>query len=60
MDLWWPNGMGEAKLYEVKIDVCDDSKCEDSRLFRVGFRTVELIQENVNDSHGFQLIIFNF
>lgn len=50
--------MGEAKLYEVKIDVCDVSKCEESRIFRVGFRTVELIQENVNDN-GFQFSIFN-
>ena len=33
-ELWWPNGMGDQRLYDVELE---------GRAFRVGFRTVELV-----------------
>jgi len=46
---WWPNGMGEQKLYDVRLEI----KSEDyiSKISKsIGLRTIELVTEN--DSIG--------
>ncbi|MBR3307609.1 MAG: glycoside hydrolase family 2 protein [Lachnospiraceae bacterium] len=50
--LWWPNGCGEDRqpLYEVKLTVKKADKIYDSRTYRVGLRTIELVREK--DEYG--------
>ena len=47
--LWWPNGMGEAHLYNVDISL-KTSQGIATRSHRIGVRTIELVQEA--DEHG--------
>ena len=42
--LWWPNGMGEQHLYDLKINIYDD-KSYDSQSLQTGVRTIELVRE---------------
>ncbi len=42
--IWWPNGMGEQALYDVKVDLVLDGKAVDSYITKFGLRTVKLIQ----------------
>jgi len=43
-ELWWPNGMGEQPLYQVKVKVTGNSYA-DQQSKRIGLRTVELIMD---------------
>lgn len=49
-ELWWCNGMGDAKLYDFKADLRLGNAVADSRSKRTGIRTVELVQDE--DSCG--------
>lgn len=50
--LWWPNGYGEQNLYTYEISYHSDTVNETStKTLRVGFRTVELIQDFVNSTN---------
>lgn len=41
--LWWPNGMGDQPLYEVRVEILDaDGKVHDSQHKRIGLRTLKL------------------
>lgn len=45
-ELWWPNGMGDQPLYQLKISVTDFSGRElDTAQTRIGLRTLELIRQ---------------
>jgi len=42
IELWWPNGMGNQRLYNVQVQLLDGQKLVlDSKEFRVGFRQIE-------------------
>ncbi|MBI9058084.1 MAG: glycoside hydrolase family 2 protein [Labilibaculum sp.] len=43
-DLWWPNGLGEQPLYEVKAQVNVDGEIATAER-RIGIRTVEVVRE---------------
>ncbi len=43
--IWWPNGMGQQPLYDVKIELMLDGKRVDSYSTKFGLRTVKLIQK---------------
>ena len=44
--LWWPNGMGEQPLYDVRIELLDRAdEILDSTTKRIGLRTLELVRE---------------
>lgn len=43
--LWWPNGLGEQPLYEVKAVLQEDSGEGSSVLRRIGLRTVNMKRE---------------
>ncbi|MCG8475120.1 MAG: hypothetical protein MI784_06565 [Cytophagales bacterium] len=47
---WWPNGLGEAYMYPVQIELLADGRQLDSRQERIGLRTVEVV--NKPDSLG--------
>ncbi|TZF95084.1 glycoside hydrolase family 2 protein [Chryseobacterium panacisoli] len=53
MELWQPNGRGEANLYDFKIKLLKDLKNIDGKDIRIGLRTVELIQEKDEKGKSF-------
>ncbi len=48
--LWWPNGLGEQKIYKIDISLLKDEKIVHSKTIKTGLRTIELVQEG--DRHG--------
>lgn len=40
-ELWWPRGYGSQTLYQLIVKAGEDQACK-----RIGFRTVEIIQED--------------
>ncbi|MEH0152903.1 glycoside hydrolase family 2 protein [Limibacter armeniacum] len=49
--LWWPNGMGEAHLYHVSVELWQDQLLEKWET-EVGLRTVKWVQEPDADGKG--------
>lgn len=43
--LWWPNGLGEQNLYEVKIVLKKGDETLSVHSEKIGVRTIELVQE---------------
>ena len=53
IELWWPAGYGNRKLYTLTVELTiDGEKMTKSK--KIGFRSIELIEEPVSDdsSHG--------
>jgi len=50
--LWWPRGMGEAKLYDVTVELYYGDECTDRRELSVGIRSVRLINSEYIDDDG--------
>jgi len=50
-ELWWPNGLGEATLYPVDVELVA-GRVVDRKSGVIGVRTVELIQEADEDGSG--------
>ena len=51
--LWWPNGLGDQPLYDVHIDLLDQSDAVDQSQVSVGFRNVQLVEPATpNDEPG--------
>ena len=44
-ELWWTLGLGDAHLYQFRVEVVSDEAVIDSQTERIGLRTVELITE---------------
>ncbi|KAF2905512.1 hypothetical protein ILUMI_00678, partial [Ignelater luminosus] len=56
VQLWWPNGYGEAKLYPLNIFYSSDNPGiadRDSLILRIGYRTVQLIQDEIYSGRKF-------
>ncbi len=51
-ELWWPNGMGAQKLYNVNVKV-SANRHSDTINHKVGLRTVELITEKDSIGNSF-------
>lgn len=43
--LWWSRGLGDANLYDFKVELTVDGKVVDTRTERTGIRTVEVVRE---------------
>jgi beta-mannosidase len=44
--LWWPNGYGEQPLYKVEVLLAAGGQPCDNRDFKLGLRTIKLVQED--------------
>lgn len=56
-ELWWPAGMGEQPLYEVKIELkTADGKILDSQIRKIGLRTLELDRHKDEWGESFQFL----
>lgn len=45
--LWWPNGYGAQKLYELNATFTSEKEEVTSKTTNFGFRTVELVQDKI-------------
>ena len=49
-ELWWPNGVGDHKLYYIEIILRNEKEIIHAKKLKIGLRTIELVQEK--DKHG--------
>ena len=49
-ELWWTNGLGNQKLYDIELQISKDSEILSSEQKNIGFRTLEVVQQD--DSVG--------
>ncbi len=56
-ELWWTNGLRSQKLYNINIQIKDDSGLLSSQLKKIGLRTIEVIQQpdSIGKSFYFRL-----
>lgn len=47
VEKWWPNGYGGQKLYDLQVTFLGEDNEQSSRSYRVGFRQIELVQEEL-------------
>lgn len=57
--LWWPNGMGEAYLYNFDVRLIDNNSILDTREISIGIRTLELVREADKNGKSFYFKINN-
>lgn len=50
--LWWPNGLGEHPLYQLKVSLLSGKEVREERSLRIGLRTIELSQKTDEDGKG--------
>ena len=54
-NLWWPNGLGDAFLYQFKVSLFSKQECISSKELAIGLRTVEVINEKDEFGESFYL-----
>lgn len=57
VELWWPQGYGEANLYELTVDLHGAGEHLDHFQRRVGFRTIELDTKQEGEGAGFTFAV---
>jgi beta-mannosidase len=50
-ELWWPNGYGAPNLYQLSAQFTSSGEM-DSKSIYIGFRSVEIVKEPIEDSPG--------
>lgn len=55
--LWWPNGYGSQPLYTVEVTLSVAGNTEDSRVYKLGLRTVEVRQEPDQWGKSFYFVV---
>lgn len=56
-ELWWPNGLGAQKLYNIRVEIVSDGKTIATVEKRMGFRTIVLNMEPISQEQLSQGII---
>lgn len=54
--LWWPNGSGEAHLYDFQVKINGETG-QWEKDYRLGFRTIELERKTDDIGESFQFIV---
>ena len=56
-ELWWPNGFGDQKLYNIVVSILDQKKIIDSKTKKIGLRKIELItnSDEIGESFYFKV-----
>ena len=54
---WWPNGYGEQRLYDVRVDLLSEGRRVDERRYQIGLRTIELRQEDDAWGRSFRFVV---
>ena len=58
--LWWPNGMGDANLYDIKVTLyTENDESVDEKQLKFGIRHVRLVRSDFAGDEGFGLYINN-
>ncbi len=53
IQLWWPNGMGNAYLYQFKAALLDKYEAVATKTVKRGLRTIELVNESTAKGKSF-------
>lgn len=57
MDLWWPNGYGDQKLYELEVKyTAIDGQVTSKKNMRIGFRDIKLIQKPIGNKNYYKCL----
>ena len=56
-ELWWPNGFGDAVLYDLNVSLLLDGEWIDTRSMRVGLRTIELERKPDQWGESFRFVV---
>ena len=51
--LWWPNGLGEQNLYELKILLFEQGEIVDEKRLKIGLREMKLIRKKDDFGESF-------
>ena len=51
--LWWPNGMGNPNLYQLRLVLSDGNRIVDEKRDKIGVRTIEVVRELDSIGHSF-------
>ncbi|HEY5584116.1 MAG TPA: glycoside hydrolase family 2 protein [Ruminiclostridium sp.] len=52
--LWWPNNYGDQPLYKIKVSLLKDKNQIDSKLLRIGLRTITINRQNDQWGESFE------
>ena len=55
--LWWPNGLGEQPLYQVRVGLHRADAVLDEKTYQLGLRTIELRQEPDQWGRSFTFVV---
>jgi len=55
-ELWWPAGMGDQPLYDIKIKLISKDKIIDKKELKIGLRTLELKREKDKWGESFEFV----
>lgn len=58
-ELWWPNGYGNQKLYDIPVYISDENGLLDSQIKKIGLRNIELITEKDSLGESFYFKVNN-
>jgi len=56
-ELWWPNGYGNQKLYEIIVSIFDEDKLIETQTKKIGLRNIDLVtdKDSIGESFYFKV-----